>query len=190
VGTGAEDAMTSWGNIIRGVTLAAGAVLLVSACNSSGGGSAQPSTTTAADVPQGYDPCTDISQSILDSLGLHSKIPAENQSDGTKWQGCQWVRSDWYAMAIQVTNATVDKVRDQHYQDTQEFTINGRRAISSRQAPGHPDYQCTVNVEIKGGSLEFFLSNSPSNRMGGNKNSCDMAREVAEKIVPTLPVGV
>jgi hypothetical protein len=198
IGTGIcseRDDMTITATIVRGVALATAiaAVLTVAACNSSGGGTqtaAATSTTTAADVPTGYDPCTDIPQSVLDDLQLESKIPRESQSDGTKWQGCQWVRADWYGLVIWVTNATIDTVRDHHYQDAQEFTIAGRPAISTRQVPDHPQYQCTVNVTIKGGTLEFFLTNSPSNRMGSDKDSCGMARDAAEKVVPTLPAGV
>jgi hypothetical protein len=187
--------MTIAATIVRGVTLVLGtaAVLSVAACHSGGGGSTQSSaatsTTMAADVPTGYDPCTDIPQSVLDGLQLQSKIPAENQSQGTKWEGCQWVKSNWYAVAIQVTNATIEAVRDRHYQDTQEFTIDERQAISSRQVPDHPNQQCTVDVEIKGGSLEFFLSNS-KDLVAGNMNSCDLARQVAEQVVPTLPAGM
>ncbi|WP_169816287.1 DUF3558 domain-containing protein [Nocardia miyunensis] len=171
------------------------AALLVAGCGPSGSQpaserSSSSSAAIAPDVPTGYDPCTQIPQNVLNDFQLHSSIPSENSANGTKWEGCQWVRSNWYGIAIQVTNATIDMIRDQHYQDTQEFTIGNRRAISSRQAPDHPMQQCTVNVEIKGGTLEFFLTNPADDSVGGNKNSCDMAREIANRVVPPLPSSI
>ncbi|WP_232535655.1 DUF3558 domain-containing protein [Nocardia terpenica] len=190
--------MASWGTTARVATLVAGAALLGSACSSSAGGP-QPSgnsggassTSIAVDVPKGYDPCVDVPQSVLDSEGLHSKLPEHSSAEGgIKWQGCGWVKSDYYSLSIRTTNLTVDMVRDKHFPDTQEYTIAGQRAISTRQVAEHPQQACTIDVEMKGGSLEFFLSNPKSNRAGGDLNSCDMAREVAEKVVPTMPSGV
>ncbi|PPJ19992.1 hypothetical protein C5E45_31485 [Nocardia nova] len=63
--------------------------MLVAGCGSSADGNAQPSggapaTSIAADVPQGFDPCNDIPSSVLDSLELEMKIPADNDADGTE----------------------------------------------------------------------------------------------------------
>ncbi|WP_280264895.1 DUF3558 domain-containing protein [Nocardia wallacei] len=194
--------MVSWGKIVRGAVAIAAAAALVSGCNSGNEGDPEPSGasgTSAAPVP-GYDPCTQIPQSALDSLQLHSKMPTENNpGQGFEWLGCEWVRSTYYAANIQVTNATVDQVKAQStaanpvftVRDVKEFTVAGRRAIASHQAPDHPDQQCTVNVDIQGGSLEFFLEKErgPGQGGGGDLDICDMARDVAEKVVPTLPAG-
>ncbi|WP_280385668.1 DUF3558 domain-containing protein [Nocardia wallacei] len=191
--------MVSWGKIVRGAAAIAAAAALVSGCNSGNEGDPEPSGasgTSAAPVP-GYDPCTQIPHSALDSLQLHGSIPRESSNSGLKWFGCQWVRSDWYAVDIVVTNTTLSKIREQGtsstplfvVQDLKSFTVAGRPALSNRQSRDHPDQQCTVNVEIKGGSLEFFLSNPRENRKGGGLDSCQLAQEVAEKVVPTLPAG-
>ncbi|MEG8177101.1 DUF3558 domain-containing protein [Nocardia terpenica] len=190
--------MASWGTAARVATFVAGAALLGSGCSSSTGGP-QPSgnsggassTSIAVDVPKGYDPCEDVPQSVLDSEGLHSKLPEHSSADGgIKWQGCGWVKSDGYSASIRTTNLTVDMVRDKHFADTQEYAIAGRRAISTRQVEEHPDAVCTIDVEMKGGSLEFFLSNPPSNRITGSTDTCQLARTLAEKVVPTMPAGV
>ncbi|MBO0852343.1 MAG: DUF3558 domain-containing protein [Nocardia sp.] len=166
--------------------------MLVAGCGSGSQSTsgAAPSSTIAAEVPSGFDPCNDIPQGVLDSLQLESKIPAKASADGgVEWKGCRWVKSNYYAISIRTTNLTIDMVRDKHFQDTQEYTLAGRRAISTRQVPEHPNNNCSVDVDMKGGSLEFFLSNSPSDQ-SADMNTCDMAREVAEKVVQILPAGV
>ncbi|MBO0856014.1 MAG: DUF3558 domain-containing protein [Nocardia sp.] len=171
--------------------IAAGAAVLVSGCGSSGNQHASgAATSTTVEVPQGFDPCNDIPSSVLDSLQLHSKIE-DDMGDGTPnhWQGCGWVRSNYYSVSVRMTNVTVDAVRQHHDQDPRELTIAGRPAVSSRQAPDHPDRQCTVNVQVKGGSIEFFLEKGMDRGEGGSGDldACDMARDVATKITPLLP---
>jgi hypothetical protein len=80
-------------------------------------------------------------------------------------------------------------VRAKNFPDAHEFTINGRRAISTRQVAEHPQAGCTLDVEMKGGSLEFNLSNPPSNRLTGNLDTCELTRGLAEKVVPTMPAN-
>ena len=99
------------------------------------------------------------------------------------------MRSEYYGVSVRVTNATLSSVRDRHFEDTKELTVVGRAAVASRQAPDHPDRQCTVDVEVKGGSLEIFLTKAKAQGEGGagDLDACDMARDVAEKVVPALP---
>ncbi|WP_433662995.1 DUF3558 domain-containing protein [Nocardia sp. CA-128927] len=187
--------MTNRSNSWRLVTLALGAVFAIAGCGPSNDGDPKPtgnaptsSSGVAADVPTGFDPCKDIPQSVLDSEKLHGQDKADsNASGGIKWRGCSWVQSDGYAGSIQTTNITLDAVRAKKFPDANEFTINGRKAISTRQVDSHPEAACTLNVEMKGGSLEFNLSNPPSNRNTGQLNTCDLTRTLAEKVVPTLP---
>ncbi|WP_236566605.1 DUF3558 domain-containing protein [Nocardia sp. CY41] len=178
------------------VILALGAALMLPACDSStdhapSTGAASASPTIAPDVPTGYDPCTDIPQSVLDSENLRSKDKQDsNASGGVKWRGCAWIQTDGYAPVITTTNITVDMVRDKKFTDTREYTLNGRRAISTRQVDEHPDAVCTINVEMRGGSLEIFLSNPPSRKNTGSLDTCALARTLAEKVVPTMPATV
>ncbi|MFI9403612.1 DUF3558 domain-containing protein [Nocardia sp. NPDC052316] len=178
--------------------LVLGAVVVLAGCGPSDGGGDKPtgssSTSTpsvAPDVPAGYDPCKDIPQSVLDSEKLLDRTPDNsNTSGGIKWRGCLWAQTDGYGARIQTTNITVDMVRAKNFPDTREFTMNGRRAVSTRQSSDHPDAACTVDVEMKGGSLEFNLSNPPSRRNTGHLDTCELTRKLAEKVVPTLPANV
>ncbi|MEU2088441.1 DUF3558 domain-containing protein [Nocardia beijingensis] len=185
--------MTSGRHSRRLTVLAVGAALVLAGCGPADDGAAPTGASStkpsvASDAPTGYNPCTDIPQSVLDSENLRHKTNEDhNASGGIKWRGCGWVQPDGYAPAITTTNITVDMVRDKKFPDTREYTINGRRAISTRQVEEHPDAVCTVNVEMKGGSLEFFLSNPPSNRKTGQLDTCQLAKTLAEKIVPTMP---
>jgi hypothetical protein len=169
-------------------------VLLVAGCNSGGGSSkssaaASPTSTLAADVPAGYDPCTDIPQSVLDQLQWTMKITRKNSAaDGTVWRGCGWSKVPEYAVTVYMTNATIETVRSKHLLDPAEFTVDGRNAILTIQDPDHPSTQCTVDVSVKGGSLEIFLSNSDASDPAGSTDSvCTQARDVAKQITSTLP---
>ncbi|GAA5073290.1 DUF3558 domain-containing protein [Nocardia iowensis] len=190
--------MTSRSNSWQLAALALGAVFVIAGCGSSTDGDPKPTgnsptstTSVAPDVPSGYDPCTDVPQSVLDSEKLLDKTPDDsNASGGIKWRGCLWVQTDGYGARIQTTNITVDMVRAKNFSDTREFTVNGRRAISTRQSNDHPEAACTVDVEMKGGSLEINLSNPPSRRNTGHLDTCDLTRKLAEKVVPTMPANV
>ncbi|OCF87395.1 hypothetical protein AW168_25825 [Nocardia brasiliensis] len=174
--------------------LVLGAVFVVGGCGPSEDGPAKtngPSTskaTMAADVPSGFDACTDVPQSVLDSEKLLDKTPNDsNANGGIKWRGCLWAKTDGYAASIQTTNITIDMVRDKKFPDSREFDIGSRHAISTRQIDDHPDAACTVNVAMTGGSLELNLTNPPSGKATGHLNTCDLARGLAEKIAPAIP---
>ncbi|WP_328406242.1 DUF3558 domain-containing protein [Nocardia sp. NBC_00403] len=186
--------MTSRGNTLLGAAFAVGAVVLLSGCGPSTGGDAKPSTPTntgpslAADAPRSYDPCKDVPQSVLDSEKLHNQhTVTDSAGGGVRWVGCQWVRSSSYGVSIRTTNLTIDLIRSRNFPEATEFTINGRRAISTRQFEGPSIKEaCTLNVEMKGGSLDFNLNN-PKSTSTGSLDSCDLARDLAEKVVPSLP---
>ncbi|WTL59995.1 DUF3558 domain-containing protein [Nocardia sp. NBC_01499] len=156
---------------------------------STGSSTSSVGTSIAADVPRGYDPCKDIPDAVLASEKLTARGQADSDADGgIKWRGCRYGRSNGYVASIRTTNLTIDMVRAKNFPETQEFTIAGRRAISSRQFDGaHIKEACTVDVEMKGGSLEFNLNNPPSNRDTGSIDSCELARSLAEKVASTLP---
>ncbi|WP_433601006.1 DUF3558 domain-containing protein [Nocardia sp. CA-135953] len=189
--------MSSRGNALCGIASAVGAVLLLSGCGSSTDGEAKPASTStsagpslAADVPRTYDPCKDVPQSVLDSEKLGMKSTANGDAGGeVKWRGCAWVRPSSYGVSIRTTNLTIDVIRSRNFPETTEFTIDGRRAISTRQFDGpFIKEACTVDVEMRGGSLEFNLTN-PKSTNTGSLDSCNLARDLAEKVVPSLPAN-
>ncbi|MBF4999776.1 DUF3558 domain-containing protein [Nocardia sp. BSTN01] len=180
---------------------ALGGVLVLGGCGSSNGGSAEPAgqstnsaePSLAANAPSGYDPCSDIPQSVLDSEQLvHKEVQNDTASGGVQWRGCTWVQAggDGYSVAIRTTNLTVEAVRGKNFPEAQELTIGSRSAISTRQFDGpHIKEACTLNVEIKGGTLEFNVNN-PASRSTGNMDSCQIAKTLGEKVIPTLPSSV
>ncbi|MEV6255648.1 DUF3558 domain-containing protein [Nocardia sp. NPDC051911] len=180
---------------ISGLAIVA-AVALVGCGSSSSGGHASSDSPSpiavpslAAGAPQGYDPCKDIPADVLSSENLTLRGQADAEAaGGVKWRGCRYGRSNGYVVSIRTTNLTVEVVRAKQLPEAQEFTIAGRRAISTRQFDGpYIKEACTVDVSMQGGSLEFNLNNPASNRDTGSVDSCELARMLAEKVVPTVP---
>ncbi|MGW5221010.1 DUF3558 domain-containing protein [Nocardia sp. NPDC004085] len=188
--------MTIGRNSLQLAILAVGAVCALTSCNTSdedGDANATASPTAdqsiATDVPTGFDTCKDIPQSVLDSEKLRRRNEANSDANGgIKWRGCRYGRTDGYFATITTTNLTVEMTRDKHFPEATEFKIAGRAAISTRQFDG-PNIRdaCTVNVAMQGGSLDINLLNPASNRDTGSIDSCQLARTLAEKIVPTIP---
>ncbi|MFI1459256.1 DUF3558 domain-containing protein [Nocardia carnea] len=172
------------------VALVSGAVLALTGCESSTEETVTPATPSVApDVPVGFEPCTDIPQEVLGSEGLRSPSPNDSSSGGIKWNGCMWVQTDGYGASIQTTNITLQMVKDKHFPEETEFTVGDRRAISTRQLEEHAEASCIVNVEMKGGSLEISLTNPPSRRKTGHLDTCELARNLANKVAPTIPAN-
>ncbi|WP_083895694.1 DUF3558 domain-containing protein [Nocardia jiangxiensis] len=180
--------------VVSAVLATGAAVLVLAGCSPSGGSTSSSSsaTTTAVTVPTGFDPCNDIPQSILESEGQTNKHVDNSQSNAGKtlWQGCTWADADGYASTIQMTNITLQMVRDKHFPETQAFTINGRNAISSRQVDNADPTACTVDVEVKGGSLEFNLTNPSYAPKTGKQDTCQLARSLAQKVVSVVPAAI
>lgn len=176
---------------VSAVLATGAAVLMLAGCSPSGGSTSSSSSpsTTAVQVPTGFDPCNDIPQSILDSEGLQGKQVNDFQANAGKtlWRGCVWSDPDGYGATIQRTNLTIDMVRDKNFPGAQEYTIGGRKAIATQQSDQNPSEACTVNVEIKGGSLEFNLDNPASAPKTGKSNTCQLARGLAEKVLSVVP---
>ncbi|MFD6162435.1 DUF3558 domain-containing protein [Nocardia sp. NPDC060256] len=188
--------MLSRGNKLRAITLALGVTLALAGCQDGKDGPPSTSTTSgtapslAADVPHGFDPCTGIPADVLASENL--KATGRDDTDapgGFKWRGCGWVTrgGNGYGVKITTTNITLDAVRSKQFPDTQEFMIGSRHALSSRRPEG--DTTCWVNVELNGGSLEFLLDNPKSNKDTGSIDSCQLARTLAGKVVPSVPAN-
>ncbi|MBF6454703.1 DUF3558 domain-containing protein [Nocardia cyriacigeorgica] len=188
-----------------GVFQVLGAAVLLAGCGSVVQGSAVPAGQVldgrpiADEVPSGFNPCTDIPQSVLDSEGLHgtnaggvpTKDDSWNRGKGARWMGCRWVVSDGYATNISVTNLTLDHIRHaKHLEIVRDTTVAGRAAVATHQADSQDTYSCELYVDMEGGSLEFGVDNMPSNRKTGHLYSCDLAVGLAEKVVPLIPDGV
>lgn len=190
--------MASWSGVVRGVVLGAGVVVLASACNSGGESkgntsSASATPTIAADVPAGFDACKDIPQALIQSEKLKNKgADTTNRPGGIKWRGCGWVQSggDGYFGSIDTTNITLAMVHaNSQFTVTEDLNIGGRAALTYRPSDDQTDQHehCILIVEMKGGSLEVSISNPPSAKLTASQHSCDIAKRLAEGIVPAIP---
>ncbi|WP_433755523.1 DUF3558 domain-containing protein [Nocardia sp. CA-135398] len=192
-----EDEMACWSGVFRGVVLGAGLIMLVSACNSDGeskgstNNSASATPTIAADVPAGFDACKDLPQALIQSEKLKNKgDDIANRPGGFKWRGCGWVQAggDGYAATIDTTNITLAMVRtNKDFTVDEELTVAGRAALTSHVSGQDPHADCVINVELKGGSLEVSIDNPPTGKPTAAQHSCDIAKRLAEQIVPAIP---
>ncbi|TLF60793.1 DUF3558 domain-containing protein [Nocardia cyriacigeorgica] len=191
---------------VRVGLLGVAAVVVAAGCSSGTDGKATPegaseqgtavsaTPTLAAEVPSGFDPCTDIPASIIKEEDMRADSPEHGNADydgsgGRKWRGCGWVVPDSYAVGITTTNLTVDMVRsNKNFTVRWEASIGGRRAVAVNGVDeADPREGCTLNVEMKGGSLEFSMINPASNDKTGGMDTCELARGLAEKVVPHVP---
>ncbi|MGW5573251.1 DUF3558 domain-containing protein [Nocardia thailandica] len=184
-----------------GIAVLACSVLMVSACSAfsdEGSVTATSSPSLAAELPSGFDPCTQIPKSVLESENLVSTGESKLGSPGgVFWRGCGWAykNGDGYATSIRTTNLTVQMVQARKFPDAEELALaGGRRAIVSRQGNSDPatpklDTTCTANIELTGGSLDIFVSNSKQAPATGTIPACTIARSLAEKIAPSIPAG-
>lgn len=192
--TGSGGSMTSRARK-RLILPVLGAIVALTGCSTTdndaqptGQGTASSTPSLASDVPSGYRPCEDVPKTVLDSEKLLDKTPDNSDATGgVKWRGCMWVQTDGYAATIQTTNISVEMVREKNFSDARELLINGRQSILTRQVAERLKEACTINVEMRGGSLEINLSNPASNRNTGSLDTCELARTLAEKVVPTIP---
>lgn len=106
------------------------------------------------------------------------------------WKGCIWVYKGGggYTLSARMTNLTVDMIRDRHFPDEALFTVGTRRAVVARQIEGTDT--CMVNVDLRGGSIEFKVLNPPSGRDTGHLDSCELTRTLTEKIAPSIPTSL
>lgn len=169
----------------------AGVALALAGCDSSTPGTPAPTTAgVAADVPRGFDPCTDIPQSLLEGERLVAKRDANlDGPGGIKWRGCGWVELDGIAPTIRVTNITVDMVRNRPLRDglehAGEYQAGDRTAVIVRGTGG----DCTINVSMNQGSLEFAILNPSSNKRTGSMDTCELGKSLVAKVVPFIPAG-
>ncbi|MBO0854291.1 MAG: DUF3558 domain-containing protein [Nocardia sp.] len=177
--------------------------LVLGGCSSGGdspsAGQAKTSTgpSLAEHAPMSYDPCTQIPKSVTDSeqIELDQASGTDNAKahGGIEWKGCGFVSTDGdgYTVSIRTTNLTIAALRAQHFPETQEFSVAGRNAISTRQFddPAHIKDACTLNVEMRGGTIEFNVLNPASAKRTGDIDSCQIAKTLGGKVVPTMPAN-
>jgi len=192
--------MTGWGRVLRCAAATIGVTALLAGCGSSGGdttpaGSLKVSATPtiAPNAPTAINGCQ-LPQSFIDAEHLDpNQYPNDNQSGDAVWRGCTWssYEGDGFGVDISTTNLTIPMVQaNTKFKVAEQLTIDGRQAITYHQV-SDTDLRgaCLLHVEMKGGGLEFSVDNPASHKATGTQESCEIAKKLAEDLVPTIPAS-
>ncbi|MFG1791764.1 DUF3558 domain-containing protein [Nocardia sp. NPDC049149] len=150
--------------------------------------STAPGTQTSANAQTAFDPCTALTPTFLTEHqwdGLPPS-PKQNAASGISWKGCRYVAKSGYGFTIETTNGTLDQVREK-FPSAADASVAGRKALRYEARPDVPG-GCTVNVEMKGGSL-YIVVDDPSGKHPRKLAPCDIATEIAQSVAPLLPAG-
>lgn len=136
-----------------------------------------------------FDPCTQINDEVLISMGLDpaSKNVVTNAAEGpTSWRVCNWKPTNrLYSMGVLSTSHTLDEARKND--DLTEFhdvTVGTRRGLSFREKRD-PENICHVAFSAQQGMFEIRTAWIDGDSTDGNL--CDIAMNHAIAIEPRLP---
>jgi hypothetical protein len=176
------------------------AAIVLTACG--GGNSSTPTSASTAPATSGtstapsstsstgaaFDPCTALTPQFLTEHQWNARTPTPKQdSTGNfQWKGCVYVAQSTYTFRVQTTNGTLAQVREK-FPTATELTIGGRKALRYEARPDVPG-GCTVNIDIKSGSL-YILVDDPRGLHPRKLSPCDNVTEIAEAVVPLIPQG-
>lgn len=177
----------------RTTLVTATAVALASGCGAVGGdATTATSVTTTRDIDNivVFDPCTQINDDVLVSMGLNpsSKNVVTNAAEGpTSWRVCNWKPTHrQYAMTVFSTSHTLDEARkNENHTDIRETTVGGRPAIFSRDKSDPEGEGCYVSFSAQQGMFEIgatWVDGEPS-----DGDICAIAMQYATAIEPYLP---
>ncbi|MEV0299139.1 DUF3558 domain-containing protein [Nocardia sp. NPDC050710] len=174
------------------VAALAGVVLLASGCGSETDGKATPSTGvgTSAATAALWDPCTQISDQVLQKVGV---VPATKESgiSGVQqpgWKVCSWHdrQSGWnYSLGVWSTTNTVDdfqkKSENTNFSD---ISIAGRSGVTYHRMNDKDGEDCDLLFPAAQGAVLITAFNTAA---GAGVAPCDRARAAAETLVPLFP---
>ncbi|MFE9324836.1 DUF3558 domain-containing protein [Nocardia sp. NPDC052278] len=174
--------------------VAVGMLLVVTGCGSTKGGTATPSTGaagTSAAAAALWDPCTQISDQVLQKIGLD---PASKEKDvaGVPEPGfkvCGWhdpAMPHVYNITVFSTLHTVEDFKRKS--DNIEFTdvsIQGRGGLTYRSASYQKDEGCDLIFPATQGAIQVSAFNPGPE--GRRTPPCDRAKAAADALVPLFP---
>jgi hypothetical protein len=189
--------MTSRGNVLRGLVLAVGAVLVLTGCEDStgpgqattGAVSVTAAATKSADPDAAlWNPC-DLPDSAISATGLDpaSKTKDVAGVDFDGWKVCSWrAAARWYDLTILSGTPTLADV--QQRRDFEAFTprrVGSRKAVEFLDAGDDKRLKCGIAVEMPYGSILFRVLTRYS--VGKQGDPCVEARRHAEDLAKFLP---
>ncbi|MBF6299383.1 DUF3558 domain-containing protein [Nocardia amamiensis] len=195
--------MTSRGNTLRAVALAAGAALVLAACGNNSDGtptatgqntsvSANASTakTSPAKGAAPWDPCT-----LPDDAARASGLDPASKKQGTAgvefdgWKSCDWrAFARWYNLGILAGTPTLADVQNRRdFVDFKPLSIANRRAVQFNLASDDDHLGCGVAVESPGGTVIFDMLGRYGEPQ--QEEPCTVAVRHASDLAKYLPNG-
>ncbi len=168
-------------------------VLAAAGCSTTESGNAQPSAATdqAAATAALWDPCTQIPDSTLTSLGLDvaSKRSGILGAEEPGWKICGWEDAEFppnYGVGAYSTIHTIDEVRAKPTNIAfSDVVVAGRSGVQYRQTHNDANEECSLAFPTASGFAQIDLLNSSTKSK--SVPPCDRLKPIAEAIVPLFP---
>ena len=172
-----------------GLALLAVAAVLTAGCDAQTG-TDTPQDTSPPPVAL-WDPCTEVSDSTLQSAGLDPATKS-NTIGGVEnvegWELCSWKnQGPWdYSVGVWSTSHTIDEIRANPVNtDFRDVTVAGRSAVQHGVTGSPAANVCYLQFPAGAQVLSVSVTKTIS---GDNPmNPCTLATNAAEVIAPELP---
>jgi len=176
------------------VAILAGALLAVTSCDANTGGSTTPETTTdeAGATEALWDPCTQISDDVLQQVGVdpttrNNKISGVEYVEG--WKLCSWhdkaVRWDYRLGVWATTHTTEESKEDENNIGFTDISIADRTGVQFKRADDAHDEQCFLSFPSGNQSIEISIYKSVLTK--DQRGPCEIATAAANTLVPIFP---
>ncbi|GAB2632176.1 DUF3558 domain-containing protein [Nocardia goodfellowii] len=145
-------------------------------------------STSAPGTTSAFDPCTALTADFLAEHQWDARKPEPRQTNAgaSTAKGCVYLARARYTFGVETTTTTLPQVREK-FPTAADLTIGGRKALRYEARPDVPG-GCTVNLEMKSGSLSILVDDPRGTHPRG-LSPCDNAEEIAEAVAPLLPAG-
>ncbi|MGY4099557.1 DUF3558 domain-containing protein [Nocardia sp. R16R-3T] len=172
----------------------AGVLIAATGCGATNGRTATPATTTdkAAATAALWDPCTQISDSILRQVGVdpstrNNTISGVENVEG--WKLCSWNDQPGranYNLGVWSTTHTIDESKkDGNNVDFTAISIAGREGVQFRRAYDSDNEVCYFSFPSNGHTIEISIYKTTLTK--DKRNPCVIATAAADTLVPNFP---
>ncbi|MEV6323835.1 DUF3558 domain-containing protein [Nocardia sp. NPDC051787] len=167
----------------------AGMALVASGCGSGTEGTATPSavTDTSAATAALWDPCTQVSNSALQQIGVRPETKRSGVAgvEEPGWKVCSWNNEDFSVGVFSTIKKVDDFEKKADNIDFKDVTIAGRQGVEHRVASDKVDEVCSLLFNARQGTLQILIRNQTSS--SNSTAPCTRAEKVAEILVPVFP---
>lgn len=167
---------------------------MVTGCDANPPGSTTPETSTdeAAATEALWDPCTQISDDVLQRVGV-DPTTRDNKISGVEyvegWKLCSWkekeIRED-YSLGVWATTHTIEETKeDENNIDFTDISVSGRPGVQFKRADDTGDRVCYLSFPSNGQSVEISIYKTVSTK--DDRGPCEIASAAGEILVPVFP---